>query len=186
MIFPHCAVVVALLLLHSQESSAQVQTIGVFPHSTFSTLKVAPKSRYWLPPVDNARILATELIAQQSGVKPYKFGESVPFSLNIHRDGEWSIDPSGTARVWRAVIQSVGAESLSALFSDFYLPPSAEFYIVGRNVVYWGARAVFTNAAGVDDVGGVYRPPEQQGGRPVLNGPRGGRHDCARVLGGHQ
>lgn len=134
MIFQRGAAILALLLLNSQDCVAQVQTVGVFPHSTFATLKVAPKSRYWLPPVDTARILATELISQQSGVKPYKFGESVPFNLSIQRDGEWSIDPSGTARVWRAVVQSVGAESLSVLFSDFYLPPSAEFYIVGRNV----------------------------------------------------
>lgn len=112
---------------------AQVQTVGVFPHSTFANLKVASKSRYRLPPIDSARIIATELVSQQSGLKPYKFGEHVPFSLNIHMDGEWSIDPSGTARVWRAVIQSLGAESLSVFFSDFYLPTGSEFYIVGRN-----------------------------------------------------
>lgn len=115
--------------------STQVQTVGVFPHTTFANLDVAPKSRYSLPPMDNSRILARELIAQHhGGVKPLKFGEAVPFPLNIKTDGEWTIHPSGTARVWRAVIQSPGASSLSVQFREFFLPPGAEFYVIGPNV----------------------------------------------------
>lgn len=116
---------------------AQVQTFGVFPHTTFANLNVEAKQGlyYSLPPMDNARILARELIAQQDGgLKPYKFGEAVDFELDISRDGEWTIDPSGTARVWRAVIQSPGASSLSVLFKHFYLPPGSEFYVIGSNV----------------------------------------------------
>ena len=136
----------AFILLLLGHVSAQVQTVGVFPHSTFASLKVTPKSRYRLPPIDTARIVAHELLAHDSGLKPYKFGEMVPFTLNIQRDGEWTIDPSGTAKVWRAVVQSMGAESLSVLFADFYLPPGAEFYIVGSNVLQWPWRGSLRDA----------------------------------------
>jgi hypothetical protein len=71
---------------------------------------------------------------QLGGTKPYKFGEAVDFELDIKRDGEWSIDDSGTARVWRAVVQSPGASSLSVLFRRFFLPSGSEFYVIGQNM----------------------------------------------------
>lgn len=114
---------------------AQVQTIGLWPHSNFKDHSDDLKVRYMLPPMDNAKILARELVAQHpGGLKPYKFGEAVPFNLNIQQDGAWNVHPGGTVRVWRAIIQSPGAQSLSVLFSDFYLPPNSEFYVIGRNV----------------------------------------------------
>jgi hypothetical protein len=124
-----------LLAFTCDYAHGQVQTGGVFPHGTFARVEVTAKGSYSLPPMDNARILARELVLQQQGgVKPYKFGEAVSFPLNIRTDGEWSIHPSGTARVWRAYIESPGAASLSVLFKDFFLPPNSEFYVVGRNV----------------------------------------------------
>jgi hypothetical protein len=127
--------VLSTILTSLPHCLAQVQTVGVFPHTTFATLNFDAKGLYSLPPMDNSRILARELIAQQQGsLKPYKFGEAVDFVLDIKKDGEWSIDQRGTARVWRAVIQSPGASSLSVLFKKFYLPPGSEFYVIGKNV----------------------------------------------------
>lgn len=129
----------SLLLTLVTITYGQVQTVGLFPHTSFSAHLIADGAgrRYSLPPMDNARILARELIAQSAGgLKPYKFGEAVPFPLDIQRDGEWVIDPTGVARVWRAVIISPGASSLSVLFKEFYLPPGGELYVIGSNVLY--------------------------------------------------
>ena len=128
------AIAVGALLSSLLTVQGQVQTVGLYPHSDFKDFSDDLKVRYVLPPMDNTKILARELMAQQQGgAKPFKFGEAVPFSLNIHNDGQWSVDAGGTARVWRAIIQSPGAQSLSILFNDFFLPPKSEFYIIGRN-----------------------------------------------------
>lgn len=123
-----------LLALISPLAQAQVQSPGLWAHSPFNRVADELKARYILPPMDNTKILARELIAQQmGGPKPYKFGEAVKFSINIKDDGEWRLHEEGTLRIWRAILHSPGAQSLSILFNEFYLPPHAELYVIGRN-----------------------------------------------------
>ena len=118
---------------------AQVQTIGVFPPSRFAALMQKDASQssslYKLPSVNLPQVLAREVIDSRNGeLKYYKYGEPVPYRLDMKTAGEWVIEAEGQARVWRVRLQSAAAESLSVIFDQFYLPPGAELYVLGRNV----------------------------------------------------
>lgn len=67
--------------------------------------------------------------------RPFKIGQAVPFTLSMETHGSWSSGLNGKARVWRARIESPGALFLSINFSNFFLPPGGEFYIVGDSTV---------------------------------------------------
>lgn len=134
MSFTRAAVIFGLFCLVGWVKG-QVGTTGIFPSGNFSNLIITPKVQYILPPIDNTRILAHELIEQKRGMlKPYRFGQSIPFSLSIKHDGEWSLHPSKSARVWHALIQSPGATSMSVFFDEFTLPQDSELYLIGRSV----------------------------------------------------
>lgn len=135
----------SLLLVLLGKSTGQVQVQGLFPYSSFERIQRElnghPRMFFILPPINLARVLAQELGAEEKPIKGgggggggYKFGETVPTEIDIDRNGEWAMNMDGTARVWRAVVQSLGAKSLSILFDTFYLPPGAELYLIGRNV----------------------------------------------------
>lgn len=139
------AALLSLLFLFTlmREDSGQVQVQGLFPHSSFERIQRElnghPRIFFSLPPINLARVLAQELSDRERPVKGgsgggYKFGETIPTKIDIDRDGEWAINMDGTARVWRAIVQSLGAKSLSILFDAFYLPPGSELYLIGRNV----------------------------------------------------
>lgn len=115
--------------------AAQVQTDGVFPHSPIDKVLLSPHAIYMLPHQDNEAMVA-EVVREeaQGSMKPYKFASGVPFEIDISRDGVWSVDPSGTARVWRAKVESPGAITMSLIFSDFYLPPNSELYVSSETV----------------------------------------------------
>lgn len=128
-----------VLWMSERETTGQVQTTGIFPASRFSLLMqpASPKGKvYTLPAVNLPQVLAREALASRNGeLKYYKFGESVPFRLDIETAGEWKVEADARARVWRARLQSAGAESMSVIFDRFYLPPGAELYVLGRNVL---------------------------------------------------
>lgn len=114
--------------------NAQLQTQSLFPYSSFdehSTLE--EKNIYRVPPIDLQRVLAADMKEDldESVSKPFKFGESIPFQLNIKNDGEWTVFPN--ARVWRAKIKSQNAVSISLHFSKFYLPSQSELYVIGKD-----------------------------------------------------
>lgn len=138
------ALLLMLLFVTSVErGTGQVQVRGLFPCSSFEgiqrELNGHPRTFFTLPPINLARVLAQELSAEERPVKGgssggYKFGEDIPVEIDIDRDGEWGMNMDGTAKVWRAVVRSMGAKSLSILFDTFYLPPGSELYLIGRNV----------------------------------------------------
>lgn len=114
--------------------NAQLQAQSLFPHSKFED-HGKDDNIYYAAPIDLKRILAADLKEDmdESVNKPFKFGEAIPFSLNIKTDGEWTVFPN--ARVWRAKIKSENAVSLSLQFSKFYLPSQSELYVIGKDSV---------------------------------------------------
>ena len=116
----------------------QVQSPGRYPVSSFEKVnRLTPRAKLLLPPMNNDEILSRAIIEQeQMGLtKSFKFAESVPFELDSRLGGEWAFNEEGTARIWRAVVSSPGALSLSLSFSDFHLPQGGEFYVISTNVL---------------------------------------------------
>lgn len=116
-------------------SNAQVQVEGRFRETVLMLQKAAHNSVYFAPKVDNRILQAQETFTDPHLTKPYKFAESIPFPIDILTNGHWmetnAID--GTPiRIWRAVIASDDALSISLQFEDFHLPDGIEFYIIGR------------------------------------------------------
>jgi hypothetical protein len=70
------------------------------------------------------------------GLKPMRIGRLVAMDLDIEHDGEWTTSLDGSGRVWRAIVQSPGAFTISLRFSEFHLPERTELYIIGSNVSY--------------------------------------------------
>lgn len=118
---------------------AQVQSAGRFLHGSFATLMDLHQAPYRAPPINMAQIMARqthEEKGEEAAMRkpPYKFGEPVAMTVDMEQAGEWEISPDGRARVWRAMVQSPGAQSLGLIFDRFYLPEGAEFYVLGGNV----------------------------------------------------
>jgi hypothetical protein len=70
---------------------------------------------------------------QEDQLKPYKFAESIPFELDIKKDGVWETNKEAGYRVWRATVTSESARSLGLVFKQFYLPHGSELYVVGQD-----------------------------------------------------
>lgn len=126
---------------------AQVQSRGKYRSSVACPSKagsIRSTRVYSLPEVNNM-ILLLEAESEESSLsmedpqedqlKPFKFAESVPFDLDIQKDGVWEINSEAGFRVWRATVTSKSAKSLGLVFSDFYLPHEGELYVVGQEKI---------------------------------------------------
>ena len=71
-----------------------------------------------------------------SKTDPYTFGKAVPLivSMDPAEESHWIINENSQTRMWRFKVCSKDAHSISIDFSEFYLKPSAELYIIGREV----------------------------------------------------
>lgn len=122
--------------------SAQVQSPGRFLPDSFEESRNLrePNGIFKVPRLNNTLL---RLMAEGDRTGPYKFGEAMPITIDMaNGDGEWTYEESDGVRKWRALIQSDGAKSISVLFDEFYLPPDAEFYVIGEEYVagaYTGA-----------------------------------------------
>lgn len=69
---------------------------------------------------------------------PYKFGQVIDFSVKLEKEeeGQWIVNDETGTRMWRFKVYSKAAQSVSIYFSEFYLAPSSELYIIGQEVKY--------------------------------------------------
>ena len=67
---------------------------------------------------------------------PFVFGKAIPLdvSMNCTEQSQWIVNEETQTRTWRFKVNSKNAHSISIYFSDFYLKPSAELYIIGLEV----------------------------------------------------
>ena len=79
------------------------------------------------PPVDFQRLLAEEEAEKDEAI-PFRFGEPFDVYYTLSNSGNWETLQNGD-RVWRLRIESPGAYSINLLYSHFYLPEGAEFFI---------------------------------------------------------
>ena len=124
----------SLLSIFFNECLGQAQVRGRLEHSvSFAQADTLIDESYNLPPQDNLKILEHAIHEDEELglLKPFKFGEAIPFSLDIAHDGNWSVDEEKGLITWRAMISSEGASSLSLNFNKFKLPEEGELYVVG-------------------------------------------------------
>lgn len=71
--------------------------------------------------------------SKPSKTDPFTFGKAVPLNVSMISTDEshWIINADTQTRMWRFKVYSKDAHSISIYFSDFYLKPSAELYIIG-------------------------------------------------------
>lgn len=67
---------------------------------------------------------------------PFTFGKALPLAIDINKagEGDWIINEETQTKMWRFRVSSKDAHSISIYFDDFHLAPSAELYIIGREV----------------------------------------------------
>lgn len=68
---------------------------------------------------------------------PYQFGKAIDFVVEMDKESqgnEWIVNEENGTRMWRFKVHSKDAHSISIYFSDFYLAPSSELYIIGKEV----------------------------------------------------
>lgn len=81
-----------------------------------------------LPALDNAALVRAAEGARRAGPAPVRFAEPVEVSVEPAERGTWTGLPDGS-RVWRLVVASPGAYSLSFGFTRFRLPEGASLWI---------------------------------------------------------
>jgi len=81
-----------------------------------------------LPPVDLEAIRAED----ESDGFSNRFAVPVYVNYNLENSGTWQEMPNGD-RVWRLKIHSNGAETLHAIYDDFYIPTGAKFFIYSED-----------------------------------------------------
>jgi lysyl endopeptidase len=119
---------------------SQVEVRGKFIPLGFSKISFPENAIIKLPPVDNEVLLnqvqemeRPDPLTHLRPSIPVKFGQTIGASLDIKNPnhGQWIENKIDQKRTWRAMIKSPGARSISVLFSEFYLPENAEFYVIG-------------------------------------------------------
>ena len=103
-------------------ASAQIEYGGQPPSTYYELPGAVPTAT--MRSVD-AAVLLEEDAAQPKGA--FRFGDNIEVDLGFE-DGVWTDLPNGD-RVWRLRIESVGAFSLSFVFSEYHLPSGAELYV---------------------------------------------------------
>ena len=93
------------------------------------SLSTAPTDRLDLPALDNQALVDRYDAARRSDVPaPLRFAEPVQTSVRADQRPGWEVTASGD-RVWRLVVSSPGAYSMSFGFSQFRLPEGARLWI---------------------------------------------------------
>lgn len=119
-------------------TNAQVQVKGRFQETVLALQKSAHSAASVYSPeqkVNNLLLQTEEMFNEAMVTKPYKFAESVELNLDVKNDGQW-VDTralDGTPiKIWRAIVASDEALSVSLQFDEFHLPEGAELYMIGR------------------------------------------------------
>ena len=87
---------------------------------------------YTAPPIDLAALEAEDAVNDLMN-EPLRF--AFPFAVALDfKSGQWTDLPNGD-RVWRLRITAPGAQAITLLYDQFYLPPGATLHL--RNPNSW-------------------------------------------------
>ena len=120
------AVLTAVLIFFSLPKTFAQLSEGGVPYS-FNNIITSEVQKVTMLPVDVAKLIAEDKLEEAKGL-PFRFGKDLPVNLNLNNSGTWDILPGG-AKLWRLKISSPGATTINLIYSDYWLPAGAKFYI---------------------------------------------------------
>jgi len=121
--------IAALLACLTISLSAQVASEGI-PYSSTSTLPDEIPVMT-MPGVDLPALQREDEIEAAEGL-PYRFGVPFDVEYDMETSGRWDTLPNGD-KVWRLKIVCPGAYTINLLYSNYWLPEGAKFYIYNEN-----------------------------------------------------
>lgn len=126
--------VFAIILCFQKQIKAQVSVSGTPPSFTQKMTKNI--ATHHLPPVDVQKMLQEDADEQKlDKSQPLRFGKDFDVHLSLKNTGTWVTLPNGD-KVWRLKVKSKDAKSINFLFSKFYMPKDAAFYIYNEDKTY--------------------------------------------------
>jgi hypothetical protein len=123
------ALVVALSFYFVAKAPAQVAEDGV-PYS-FSFQVDDDIPAVIMPGIDLMALLAEDEIEEAEGM-PFRFGAPFDIDLGLNNSGKWDTLSNGD-RLWRIKIVCPGAYSTNLIYSRYWLPENARFYIYNED-----------------------------------------------------
>jgi hypothetical protein len=116
------------------QTYAQVSVLGTPP--SFIQKMTKNITTYYLPSVDVQKMLQEDEDEQElDKSQPLRFGKGFDVHLDFKKIGTWTTLLNGD-RVWRLKVSSKGAKSVNFIFSEFYMPQGAEFYLYNEDKTY--------------------------------------------------
>ncbi len=123
------ALVVALSFYFVGKAPAQVAEDGT-PYS-FSFQVDDDIPAVVMPGIDLMALLAEDEIEEAEGM-PFRFGAPFDVDLGLNNSGRWDTLSNGD-RLWRIKIVCPGAYSTNLIYSRYWLPENARFYIYNED-----------------------------------------------------
>jgi len=120
------SVTAILFLIFSISATAQVAQRGITPPSFDKSLTDQIRT-ITMPSVNVSELLAEDAVDRKLGM-PFRFGYPFDIDYSLENSGTWTVLPDGS-RIWRLKIESPGAYSINLIYSDFYMPPGAQFFV---------------------------------------------------------
>lgn len=132
-------------IVFSSTVYAQLSNGGT-PYS-FSSPRTLEVPKVVMPEINLPQLRAEDELEQAKGV-PFRFGSPHSVKLNLLNSGIWETLPDGS-RLWRLKISAPTASSINLIYSDYWLPEGAKFYIYDENRKY--VIGAFTHRNNKDD-----------------------------------
>lgn len=99
-----------------------------------------------MPIPDLARLKKEDELNDKFKDKPWRFGENFAVDLGISNAGTWHT--KGNKAIWQLQINSANALTLNYFFDSFFLPSSAELFIIDNKTgEYFGSISTDNNSA---------------------------------------
>lgn len=121
--------IMVVLLLTASFASAQVSKGGT-PASFLRTVK-SNVHTVFMSKIDVQSLITEDEIESSKGI-PLRFGAPFEVNYNMNNSGSWETLGDGS-RIWRLRIESDGAYSINLVYSNFWMPPGAKFYIYNED-----------------------------------------------------
>lgn len=85
-----------------------------------------------MPLFDKNALLEEDRKDEQSGDKPYRFGNPFFVNYGFNNSGVWQTLRNGS-KIWRLGVKSYGAISINLIFDKFFMPPGAKMYVYNKD-----------------------------------------------------
>lgn len=127
----HFFLAAGIQLLALSSIFAQVQGDGGLPKTkSYVNFKNVQEIKFATPDIEALR--AEDVITDEAGSSPWRFGFNNLTNLSMTNSGTWSTLPNG-GKVWNLLVKCKEALTINLTMSDIKLPEGNELYIYNRD-----------------------------------------------------